>query len=269
MSTEVHTLCQKRRIGNPTVKAVLMYMSDRAADDGSGIWTSKANMAADLELSKRSVQNAIAELIERGLVSESGSRKCDRGFTVDYTINLARIEALESTRKDAKSTGESPAPVQHVHPKGCSTFTSTGESPAPNTSLEPSLNHPMREASLFGDIPKQIAPFGGQTIESMFDRFWKVYPKKVGKPAAAKNFAKAISGGADPERVIEGASRYAQWLTSGKRGEFRPHAKFPQGWLTEQRWEDPDLWQDDEIDPQRARLREITRQAQAAERRAN
>jgi hypothetical protein len=74
-----------------------------------------------------------------------------------------------------------------------------------------------------------------------FEEFWKSYPKKAGKPAAKRNFDKAVKGGADPDAIITGAKRYALWLSSGGPKDFRPEAKFPQGWLTDQRWNDADL----------------------------
>lgn len=116
--------------------------------------------------------------------------------------------------------------------------------------------------TLFPELPKPVAPFSGKTPAMLFDEFWAAYPKKVGKPAAAKNFAKAIKSGADPERIIEGARRYAK-TEAVQRG----FVKFPQGWLTDQRWNDADLWAEDaELDPERARLRQIIANAQAANR---
>lgn len=266
MSNIVHVACQKRKVGSPTVKAVLMYMSDRAADDGSGIWTSKSTMADDLEMSKRTVQNAIAELISRGLISEAGSRKCDRGFTVDYTINLAMIEKLESTRKEAKSTGESPAPVQHVHPKGCSTFTPTGESPAPNTSLEPSLEPSNAREGLFTNLPAIIP----QPAPDLFAEFWEAYPKcprKTDRPKAKALFEKIIAGKhaaigkTDGAEIVQAVRRYA---STNPDPQYVP---LPTTWLNGERWtqfqteaqaEDPD------VAAQRARLRAITENARAA-----
>ena len=56
MSNIVTAACQKRVFGSGPKKAVIMYMADRASDDGEGIWTSKKTIADDTELSKRTVQ---------------------------------------------------------------------------------------------------------------------------------------------------------------------------------------------------------------------
>tara|TARA_R110000851_G_scaffold22626_11_gene67023 strand:- start:4698 stop:5519 length:822 start_codon:yes stop_codon:yes gene_type:complete len=78
--------------------------------------------------------------------------------------------------------------------------------------------------------------------QDLFDVFWKVYPKSVGKPAARKAWDKAIKT-TNPSEIIEGAKRYAHWLANPKKGEFRPHPKHPQGWLNAGRWADKDIWE--------------------------
>lgn len=113
---------------------------------------------------------------------------------------------------------------------------------------------PEPELALESEAPKV-------TASDHFDAFWEAYPKKTAKPAAKAAFSKFVKEGESPERIVEGAKRYAHWLNSGKPGEFRPHVKYPQGWLNERRWEDPDLWVEDE--PVN-RYREILARAQAA-----
>lgn len=268
MSNIVHVICQKRRVGSPTVKAVLMYMSDRAADDGSGIWTSKTTMAADLEMSKRTVQNAIAELISRGLISEAGSRKCERGFTVDYTINLEAIERLESTRKEDVARGAGDSPVQEIHPKGCRRFTPTGAGDSPKPSLEPSLEPSnTREAApaLFSDLPKRDEV-------DRFPEFWAAYPKcqrKVDRPKALALFNRITAGKhgviakTDAGTIIDGLRRYA---ATNPDPAYIP---LPTTWLNGERWtqfQTEAQAEDPEVAAYRARMRRIIEEAEAAKR---
>ena len=63
MSNLVSNVIQTKLIGSPTKKAILMYMADKASDDGSGIWVSKGNMAADLEMSSRAVRIHIKDML--------------------------------------------------------------------------------------------------------------------------------------------------------------------------------------------------------------
>lgn len=125
MSNLISASVQRRLVGSATRKSVLTYMADKAADDGSGIWTSKANIARDLELSRRAVQLAIQELIRDGLVAETGQRDCKHGFTVEYSIVIEAVDNLPSTREprspresDARVTREpgSHDPVNQIHP---------------------------------------------------------------------------------------------------------------------------------------------------------
>lgn len=69
-----------------------------------------------------------------------------------------------------------------------------------------------------------------------FDRFWKAYPKKVGKGAAEKAFAKYKPDDALVEqmiRAVEAAKRTEQWRKDG--GQYIPN---PATWLNQKRWED-------------------------------
>ncbi|MDE4189642.1 helix-turn-helix domain-containing protein [Phaeobacter gallaeciensis] len=241
MSNECTTLVQKRRLGSPTRKAVMMYLADRASDDGSGIWTSKSHIAADTELGKRSVQKVIKDFEQEGLLLKIGTRPCQNGYTYEYKLILDGIRKLPSTRDDRGASG---APVHQVHPSGASG--------APQDMHQVHPNHPLttheppiaREGSIdLFSASGQPTPENGDgaeakkpdSIEESFEKFWKAYPKKAGKPNALKAWKAAIKH-ADPDRIISGAERYAEWLSSAAPGEFRPQPKYPQGWLNDHRW---------------------------------
>jgi hypothetical protein len=123
VSHVVSSIVQRRKVGSPTRKAVLMFMAGCASDDGTGIWTSKQSMADDLEMGRRTVQVCIDDLLSEGLIRETGRRACRNGFTVEYSIVIEAIEALPSTRENGVtragrapvSTRAGDAPVQDVH----------------------------------------------------------------------------------------------------------------------------------------------------------
>jgi hypothetical protein len=71
-------------------------------------------------------------------------------------------------------------------------------------------------------------------IEDPFRRFWAVYPKHIGKAPAAKAFTTATQNGADPEKIIEGAKRYA----AERHGQGERYTAYPAKWLREERWND-------------------------------
>ena len=144
MSNILSGICQKKRFGSAPIKAVVMYMADRASDDGGGIWTSKGHIAADTELSKRTVQLAIKQLESAGLVVAVGQRKHGNGYTIEYSLDVSRIKELPSTRE---KTGEGDSRVGRItftswgegdSRVGRITFTSWGAGDSP----KPSFNHP-------------------------------------------------------------------------------------------------------------------------------
>jgi hypothetical protein len=75
-----------------------------------------------------------------------------------------------------------------------------------------------------------------EAMQKRFDRFWKAYPRKVGKGKAEDSFARYRP---DDEltdvmiRAVEAAKQTAQWQREG--GQYIPH---PATWLNQRRWED-------------------------------
>lgn len=153
MSNLVTSTAMLRKVGSPLRKAILMYMADRASDDGSGIWSSKSNMAADLETSRRTVQREIKAMIEMGIVCEVGNRDCKSGFTVEYAINLDALTALDGTR-------DTQSPVTPCHPMGRPPVTPPRDTLSHKPPIEPSLNPPLVNQDLFptDHPPKRKAP---------------------------------------------------------------------------------------------------------------
>lgn len=68
-----------------------------------------------------------------------------------------------------------------------------------------------------------------------FDRFWEVYPRKVGKPKAKTAFARAASS-TDPETIIAGAQAYRD--DPNRTDEFTAH---PTTWINREGWNDDPL----------------------------
>lgn len=89
--------------------------------------------------------------------------------------------------------------------------------------------------------PKKAAPKArvsklSGAMKQRFDRFWAVYPRKVGKGKAEDSFGKYKP---DDEltdtmiRAVEAAKKTPQWSRDG--GQYIPH---PATWLNQRRWED-------------------------------
>ena len=81
------------------------------------------------------------------------------------------------------------------------------------------------------------------TAGAAFDAFWKTYPKKVGKDAAAKVWARKVKAD-DVQAVMDALDKQRsseQWNQDG--GRFIPH---PSTWLNQGRWKDEELADDEQ-----------------------
>ena len=192
-------------------------------------------------------ERVMGELISEGYVERVLTREAETGKLLGSTWvirddrgpeiqGFGSTEALKN-RPPAEPTPGKSAPKNNNREekqKGRTPLTPQGES--------------EKEPSLFSEDP---TPPKKPNVSELFDRFWKVYPKKEGRKKASENFARAIKAGADPEAIIAGARRYA----SACVGEDPKFIKWPQGWLTDERWNDGPP--QEELTPAQIRLRAI------------
>lgn len=105
MSWRVANECAERRLGSAARKQIIMFLADKASDDGSGIWCSKGTIQRQTELSEITVKRTISDFLKEGILIETGRRPCKDGFTVIYRIVPSRVMALESMAKPDDGTG--------------------------------------------------------------------------------------------------------------------------------------------------------------------
>ena len=175
----------------------------------------------------RAVSNADQAVVVT-IISEFFTRKGGKIFSDRLLKEWVKASNAHEKKVLAGSKG---AAVKALKNKETALSTAKAELKQPEPEPEPV----KREAIASPKEPDQTS--------KKFAEFWSVYPVKAGKPAAEKNFIKAVKGGADPDRIIEAAKRYAK-----SEQVTRGFAKHPQGWLTDQRWEDADLWQKPKVD---------------------
>lgn len=75
-----------------------------------------------------------------------------------------------------------------------------------------------------------------ESYDSLFDSFYQAYPKKVGKPAALKAFAKCKPDESLLQTMLDAIERQSQseqWQTNN--GQYIPN---PATWLNQERWDD-------------------------------
>jgi len=246
MSRHVASLVYRKRLGSIARKAIMAYCAERANDDGSGIWASKVTISKEVECSKQTVIDTMRNFVTEGLMIEVGKRKCANGFVVEYSINVAEVRKLEDAISEDDLTGPILDPSSQLTPRGQASGPQEVKPVDPNrplTVLKPSI---VREADFFAKEADEEST--AQKPNEAFERFWKSFPKKAGKPAARKAWDKAVKR-ADPELIIQRAAAYAE-TDAVQRG----FAKHPQGWLNDDRWNDADLIPAEPTENRRARL---------------
>lgn len=198
---------------------VLIMLADSADERSRECWPSISNIAKRARLSDRQVQYCLKELADAGLIHiEVNSGRSG--------TNLYRITRHE-TWGGAKTAG-----VKPIAPGGVQSTSPGGVKPiAPEPSIEPSIEPSTREREQLDLLSEEDGP----PKTDRFDEFWKVYPKKAGKPAAHKAWVKAVKCH-DPAKIIAAAKVYA-----GSDNVARGFAKHPQGWLNDERFNDADL----------------------------
>ncbi|WP_447907834.1 helix-turn-helix domain-containing protein [Serratia fonticola] len=127
MSMELMVRAMKIRVGNPLRKLVLLKLADNASDQGE-CWPSVPYIAEQCEISERSVQNHIQQLVKDGLIRIE-KRLAENGLNRSNVYHLA----LPGSGANAAPYGANPAP------RGESPAPGGGAAPAPriSQSLEP------------------------------------------------------------------------------------------------------------------------------------
>lgn len=143
MSTLMLSACWRLNL-TPTVKLALISLADQANDDGVS-WPGVNSIAKRTCLSERSVQRAIADLVEAGLLE----RRERPGTSTVYRITPLAFR----TGTEAILRGDTPSPRQTdtpgatpSHPRG-DTQTPQGRQPDTLSVIEPSLNRQGTKAA--------------------------------------------------------------------------------------------------------------------------
>jgi DNA-binding transcriptional ArsR family regulator len=191
MSIVVMKLVYQARLGSAARKAVATKLADHAQDDGSQVFPGLSRIAKETELSKSTVQRAIRDLLDAGilvLVEQGGSGPRD---TSKYRFDLAKLAALPRTvelpdapvtdhQKDGQldhhATAEDEAKVVTV-PRKMVTVTTEGSHHDHRTIIEPS------EPSLWSELRsdhggQSLRPRRTQPYSEAFEQFWKAYPDR-------------------------------------------------------------------------------------------
>jgi hypothetical protein len=125
VSYVVVNLVSSKLCGGPTRKTLLREMADKANDDGSGIYSSHATLAAVTEIAVSTVKRTLKDLEADGLIVRDGIRECRNGHTTIWRIVVAEVERLPDTPKTGQPAPRKSAskmnPVQNEPGPNCTT----------------------------------------------------------------------------------------------------------------------------------------------------
>jgi hypothetical protein len=220
-------MCDERRFGSPSRKQVIMYLADKASDDGAGIWCSKYTIAKHTELSLATIKRIIREFIVEGVLVKTGDRPCDRGYTVVFRISLEQISSLPELDDDQDRDGTG-VTVNSVHDDPSTEVTMT---PVGGSSRPP--NHPLT----IQEPPTRASTREGAVGEdSECDMIWNAYPadRQRNKNASLTLARSAIEGGeVTLDELVSAVSAYA----SESAGYTRSKVSYSDNWFRNKRWQ--------------------------------
>lgn len=216
MSWEMLNLCAQREFRTAVRKQVIMYLADKASSEGEGVWCSKYRIARETELSLASVKRAMKEFVLEGILIETGTRGCDRGYTVVYNLSIAAVTGLPSLKKEPEGTTRITENRVHADPP-----TRFSLHPVPGSERTPNHSTTTPEPSL---------------LEQVLSEIWTSYPTdRVRRFEQCKEIlAKCLGDGFSPAEIIAGAKAYA---TATKAHE-RNRVFFLDNWLRNRQWRD-------------------------------
>jgi uncharacterized protein YdaU (DUF1376 family) len=186
----------------------------------------EAKMPDDLDWICRKARAMTPEdrALIQAVLSEFFTRKGGKVFSKRLAEEYEKAHEAHAKRISAGSQGGKAKALKHKATKP-SIAVAIPYQPEPEPEPEP-------EEDFFGSKEPQKARVAERQEDDGFEDFWKAYPRKEAKAAARKNWAKAIKK-APASVIIAAAERYAQ-----RPVESVKFLKFPQGWLTDERWRD-------------------------------
>jgi uncharacterized protein YdaU (DUF1376 family) len=220
----------------------------RIYETGGPVQETPRTIARRCGLTVPKAEAAIKGLIEFGKISQEG------GF-FDSASTHETLAEMEEARKGASSAGKASAAKRAEKDKQNQQNDATPVERPLNDCLTTkdrrveNKDSSLRSESLTascdapGGLLELVEPSADRTlaarIEEAFERLRTVYPKRDGsqprKPAFEK-FARLVSKGVDPERIIAAAEAYrAEVRKHGKEGT--PFVKQVQFWLSDAPWE--------------------------------
>jgi hypothetical protein len=223
MSWRIANECAERRFGSAARKQIIMFLADKASDDGSGIWCSKATIQRHTELSESTVKRTIIDFLQEGILIETGRRHCKNGYTVIYRIVPERVAAMETTAEPDIVTGVTVNPVQPEPGTGSTVAGVRGSRWTPN---HPKTIHkpPTRRREAAAEV---------EDLEA--EKILAAYPRDRirDRRTCLSQIAASVKAGIEPDELLKAVKTYA----TETEGYTRSKICFSDNWFKMRRWE--------------------------------
>lgn len=198
MSFKCMLWASKARTGSATKKVILLLLADRANDEGM-CFPSMDTIAYDCELTRECVSRNIKAMEEAGLLHVTKNSKSDGTWKNNvYHLHVTQDHMGHVIEDHVPCDSGSRDHVTDDHT---------------NQSIEPIK----------------------QPIDRLFEDFWNLYPRKVGKGAARKSYEKALKKTTHDAIVISVMEHMDTDQWKRDNGQYIPH---PSTWLNQERWLD-------------------------------
>lgn len=232
MSNQALTLVTERQFGSSSKKLVMLILANYA-DEAWSCFPGQEKIAAEGEMTDRTVRTVLKELEEDGLIRRQERRRDDGYKTSDRTYLV---------REAIKSLPEIISYENRSHRKLATTSQEIDD-----TSHRKQFPGIHQETHQLDTSDSQLTLDGGGDLPTThsvasveanvsFDEFWKIYPRRAGKGQAAKAWKAAIKK-ASAHMIIEAAAAFRDDPNLPDQ-QFIPH---PATWLNGERWEDGPL----------------------------
>lgn len=192
---------------------VRVYASLSRFGNGSGERRpSRATLAGRCAVSKQTIDRSLRKLVKVGAVAI----KRNKVTSPDGTV---------SNRASTYTLLDLAPPVAPPGTVGGTRGSTTGEA-TPSTTGEALPKEEHR---------KKNTEDRATSADEVFEAFWKLYPRKIGKPKARTAFAAALRKGTTVGQIVTGLRPWIVYWSARGEPEFVPH---PTTWLNQRRWED-------------------------------
>lgn len=243
MSAKVTIWAWSQKVPTSTARLVLLGMADICRDSGI-VWASQQTIADKIQMSLRTVRDAVNVLAELGLISLTARV----GRTDLIRFNLTPV-ILFADGPEADDWDE-PTPANAAGTPANGSITPANAAGEPIYNLEDNPKTALARESLFedsrsADSPRILSPsrnFPADHPDShdAFEEFWRRYPRKEAKALAKKAFERAWPK-LKPREADPGGRLGALLAAIDHQGlaqrekRFVPH---PATWLNGERWLD-------------------------------